>query len=322
MKTALKILSFIIALAAAIPMAAQGFSVSSFKPLPNDISAFINPVKDLNDEDCALLKIIAPEEFAFSSPLGIVKRIDKVGEIWIYLPRKSKKMTFKHPRYGVLRDYKFPEKIESHLTYEIRLDLPSEYYNPTDLTLGKPVVERDTLILTKTDTIMLDAPKKHIPFSFTSAVFVEFGGNTNTVMGGLMVTAMRSHGGYVRIASDFGKSVNAPEVSDKDGFINGICPYYSGKTRNSAFQVSAGAIHRISSLLDVFEGIGYARNNHYWQKGESEGGGFVKNSHYCYSGVLIEAGVMVSFKKLALSASVSTMEGSQWFGSLGVGFKF
>lgn len=70
---------------------AQRFSVSSFRQLPSDVSAFINPVRDLNDEDCGLLKVIASEDFAFSTPLGIVKREDKVGEIWLYLPRGSKK---------------------------------------------------------------------------------------------------------------------------------------------------------------------------------------------------------------------------------------
>ncbi|MDE6339084.1 MAG: hypothetical protein K2K97_04770, partial [Muribaculaceae bacterium] len=95
---------------------AQKFSVGSFRLLPNDISAFINPVKDLNDEDCALIKVQANEDFVFSTPLGIIKRIDNVGEIWLYIPAKSKKITIKHPEWGVLRDYMFPERINSHLT--------------------------------------------------------------------------------------------------------------------------------------------------------------------------------------------------------------
>ena len=103
---------------------AQRFSVVSFKMLPNDVSAFINPVRDLNDEDCALVKVIASEDFAFSTPLGIVKRIDKTGEIWLYLPRGSKKITIKHPTWGVLRDYAFPGKVVSHMAYELRIEEP------------------------------------------------------------------------------------------------------------------------------------------------------------------------------------------------------
>ena len=36
---------------------AQQFSVTKFRVLPNDVSAFITPVRDLNDEACALLKL-------------------------------------------------------------------------------------------------------------------------------------------------------------------------------------------------------------------------------------------------------------------------
>ena len=50
---------------------AQDFSVASFRLLPNDVSAFIDNVRDLNDEACALMKVEAPSDFAFSTPLGI-----------------------------------------------------------------------------------------------------------------------------------------------------------------------------------------------------------------------------------------------------------
>lgn len=66
------------------------FSVESFRQLPTDVSAFIDAVRDLNDEACALLKVVAPADFAFSSPLGIVERRDKVGEIWLFMPKAQR----------------------------------------------------------------------------------------------------------------------------------------------------------------------------------------------------------------------------------------
>ena len=39
---------------------AQEFSVESFRQLPNDVSAFINVVYDLNDDACALVKVTIP----------------------------------------------------------------------------------------------------------------------------------------------------------------------------------------------------------------------------------------------------------------------
>lgn len=38
---------------------AQEFSVESFRQLPNDVSAFINVVYDLNDDACALVKVVS-----------------------------------------------------------------------------------------------------------------------------------------------------------------------------------------------------------------------------------------------------------------------
>ena len=137
----------IVFLKATPDVSAQRFSVASFRQLPNDVSAFIDPVRDLNDEDCGLVKVIASEDFAFSTPLGIVKRVDKVGEIWLYLPRGSKKITIKHPEWGVLRDYVFTGKIDSHMTYELRIDEPLQ---EAAAVSSKPLVTtvRDTLVLT------------------------------------------------------------------------------------------------------------------------------------------------------------------------------
>ena len=79
-------------------MHAQRFSVQSFRQLPNDISAYIQPVKDLNDEACALIKIVGSRDFVFSTPLGVVKRKNDVGETWIYVPRGTTQITIKHPQ--------------------------------------------------------------------------------------------------------------------------------------------------------------------------------------------------------------------------------
>ena len=83
-----------------IKLHAQEYSVASFRLLPNDVSAFIHPERDLNDEACALVKVECPVDFAFSSPLGIVKRKDEVGEVWLYLPKGTKTLTLKHPDWA------------------------------------------------------------------------------------------------------------------------------------------------------------------------------------------------------------------------------
>ena len=73
----------------AVNLSAQQFEVRSFKQLTNDITAWIDPVRDLNKEACALIKVTEGKNFAFTTPLGVVKRIEKVGETWLYVPHNG-----------------------------------------------------------------------------------------------------------------------------------------------------------------------------------------------------------------------------------------
>lgn len=154
----LTILLFILNLWSA-SVQAQEFSVAGFRLLPNDVSAFITPVRDLNDEPCALVKVEAPSDFAFSTPLGIVSRKDKVGEIWLYLPKGSKLLTIKHPEWGVLRDYRFSKPLESRMTYELKLKLPKP----------APIIQEkhDTIVEVKTvtDTITIPQVRPKMPLA-------------------------------------------------------------------------------------------------------------------------------------------------------------
>lgn len=310
-----------LALAGALGASAKGFTVESFRQLPNDVSAFIDPVRDLNDEDCGLIKVIASEDFAFSTPLGIVKRVDNVGEIWLYLPRGSKKITIKHPEWGVLRDYAFPTKIESHMTYELRIAEPAK---PIEITVPQPIITTviDTFVMTRVDTLVIEQPKARIPFKAAALATLTYGGRSADLSAGLMVMALKRHGGFVHISSDFGKIGPTIGKCGKDGQIDGAMPYYSGRTRHSALLFNAGAAHRVSDRVTVFEGIGYSFSNIAWELAPSEGGGYVKNTGFSVSGISAEAGVAITFGRVAISASAVTIKGKEWFGSIGIGYKF
>lgn len=159
------------------------FTVASFRQLPTDVSAFIDAVRDLNGEACALLKVVAPSDFAFSSPLGIVKRRDEVGEIWLYLPKGTKSITLKHPQWGVLRNYSLGTKLESRMTYEMRLHLPQT-----------PIVEKhDTIVYTQTvvDTVTV-APPRHI-MQLHAYTLLTASMYTDGPSWGIMAAIMRRH---------------------------------------------------------------------------------------------------------------------------------
>ncbi len=321
-------LFIILAIAAALlisafpaPIWAQDFQVVEFRDLPNDISAFINPVKDLNDEGCALLKVTTSSpDFAFSTPLGIAKRIDKEGEIWLYLPRGSKKITLKHPDWGVIRDYMFPGRLESHKTYELILKEPLRQNILGDVT---PIVTtiRDTVVVTKVDTLIVKKAKPHIPLEADALLSAGFGGKASFLTGGIMVAVMKRHGGYLHISTDFGRIGTLSESCDRHGLIDGKERYYSGNTRRKALMATAGATHRIGQHFVIFEGLGYSSNTLAWQLAQSEGGNYVKNSYFSTQGVTAEVGAMFRFNRISIEASVLTIKGSEWFGTIGVGIR-
>ncbi len=293
---------------------AQKFSVAEFRVLQNDVSAFVTPVKDLNDEDCALIKVPASADFVFTSPLGIVKRVDNVGEIWLYVPRGSKKITIKHPEWGVIRDYAFPMKIDSHMTYELRIDEPLQQMAQKEVT-----TVRDTVVFTRVDTLVVAPEVRRVPFSVGIMPTVGYGGNSKTVMGGLLLTAMKRNGAFLHLSTDFGSAGKTIGECDKNGAIGGNTPYYSGDKRHGCLIINAGAAHRLSGKVAIFEGLGYGSNTTSWQLAESEGGGLVKNSFYSKKGVSFEVGAVVTVKRISVSASVISIAGKQWFGSLGIG---
>lgn len=294
-------------------MFSQEFSVASFQVLPNDVSAFINNVRDLNDEACALIKVEAPSDFAFSTPLGIVKRKDEVGEIWLYVPRGTKMLTLKHPLWGVLRDYKLGKPLESRMTYELKLNQP------------KTIIaeKHDTIIQIKTvtDTIAIPQVKPKMPLSIYTLATIAL--HQDGPSYGIFFAMMRRHGFFLHASSDF-KSIGKTEGNcDKDGNIDKANdkPYYTGKTRHSNYTLTVGAIHHICKSLRIFEGIGYGRSATAWQMGESEGGGYLLNDGLTHKGVTGEVGIHGSIGRLTLSASAITIAGKQWQGSIGIGIK-
>lgn len=104
---------------------AQELSVDSFSLLENDLTAntYGTMERDQNGEVAALIKVVTSETgFAFDGGMmGIVKTVQKTGEIWVYVPHSIQKITISHQQLGVLRDYYFPIAIEKARTYELKL---------------------------------------------------------------------------------------------------------------------------------------------------------------------------------------------------------
>lgn len=117
----------------------QNITVKSFKQLSSDMDARVTfPKTDQNGQKCAIIKVQTTETgFSWDGDmLGIVASEKKVGEYWLYIPRGAKRLTIKHERLGVLRDYPYPESIKEATVYEMVLTTGKvvttiEDYKPT-----------------------------------------------------------------------------------------------------------------------------------------------------------------------------------------------
>ena len=178
---------------------AQDFSVRSFRALPNDITAYIAPVRDLNDEACALIKVVGDPDFVFSSPLGIVKRQNEVGEIWLYLPAGSVMITIKHPQWGVMRDYRFSVPLESRMTYELWLTPPLDYRRPQEMpTLSPHPYPLDTCLhavksLPEPAPLRPSRPRERLQ----GLLMLNAGIHSDRPSAGIRLALMRRHGAYL-----------------------------------------------------------------------------------------------------------------------------
>ena len=111
-------------LTSVVTLQGQQLAVKSFRSLPHDMDALQNyPLKDQNGEICAIVKVQTLEKgFLFDNgSIGIVKTVQKPGEIWVYMPHGSKRLTITHEHFLPLRDYFFTEPIVEGACYELVL---------------------------------------------------------------------------------------------------------------------------------------------------------------------------------------------------------
>lgn len=109
----------------AVALGAQSLSVESFRLLETDLTANTAGTmkRDQNGDVAALIRIVTSETgFTFENGMmGIVASEQKTGEVWVYVPFGTSKLTIAHQQLGVLRDWSIPIPVEKGRTYELRL---------------------------------------------------------------------------------------------------------------------------------------------------------------------------------------------------------
>ena len=119
----------------AFNICAQELTVKSFKLAENDISAQTQPRKDLNDRNCALVKILYVGEIVDVEGNVVKPIVKRSNEFWIYMPQNSRQIKIVARNYIPMmitfKDYGI-EKLESNKTYVLILVKPSAQNEPVD----------------------------------------------------------------------------------------------------------------------------------------------------------------------------------------------
>lgn len=102
----------------------QELTIKSFSLVQSDLSAQIQSRKDLNDKNCALVKVgIGLQDVRFEGNI-IGKVENNTGEYWVYMPQGSRMLKVKHPNYPPIMvtfaNYGI-EKLESNRTYQLTM---------------------------------------------------------------------------------------------------------------------------------------------------------------------------------------------------------
>ena len=121
-----RMIMLMLLLLTALATYSQGIAVEKFEAAPEDLTANLQgtQVLDQNGDVCALIRIQTTQKgFVFDvGVLGITKTDDnKVGEIWVYVPKGVKRITIRHPQLGSLVNYPFPIEIQGARTYRMYL---------------------------------------------------------------------------------------------------------------------------------------------------------------------------------------------------------
>lgn len=130
---------------------AANLVVRNFKMLPTDQTAINRETmkKDQNGRTAALIKIFTPlnveQTYFDNGVMGIVARVNKPGQIWLYIPARSQSMQITNSKYSPLT-YFFDEEIVAGKTYSMELTVEGK-----EVTMSASV--RQSPIWVDTDSV-------------------------------------------------------------------------------------------------------------------------------------------------------------------------
>ena len=315
---------------------AKEFYISSFKPLEMDLDArTLHPVIDQNGKKAALIKVVTTHTgFDFDiGVMGITEVHQEVGEIWVYIPEKARRITIRHPKFGVIRDFFFPVAIESATTYEMSLKTPSaaEESQPQRLVIEHKfgtqenranTLDRENIAKTADmgNPAKRNGQRSHIMHrDYKGFILLAEVGATSSPSYGIRAGYCKEIGGYASFRSSF-SSAKSSYGCTSDGIVeNGGTIWTSGKDKVGRLNVTAGIMARFTHWLGAYAGAGYGTRTLTW---EDINGQWAKVTDHSYKGVALDAGLIFTIKNFALSAGINSIAFDWCELTLGLGVRF
>ena len=129
----------------------------------------------------------------------------------------------------------------------------------------------------------------------------------------------RNWGGYLAFRSNFTTCKTSYSCASDGSMENGSKIWPTGNEKRSNLMVSGGVLAGATKWLTVYAGAGYGARKLAW---EDVAGNWALVSDWSHTGMAVEFGAVVSVRKLAFSAGISTISFRTAAFTCGVGVRF
>ena len=129
----------------------------------------------------------------------------------------------------------------------------------------------------------------------------------------------RNWGGYLALRTNFTSCKTSYSCASDGSMENGSKIWPTGNEKRSNLMVSGGVLAGATKWLTIYAGAGYGARKLAW---EDVAGNWALVSDWSHTGMAVECGAVVSVRKLAFSAGISTISFRTAAFTCGVGVRF
>ena len=258
-----KILLMLLVLMVANDISAQDIQITKFERDIKNLKASTEPVYDRTGEVCALIRFfVRDNDFTIEPNMGMMKQEKLPGEIRIYVPKGTKRLTVRKAGYMPLTNYEIPVSIDSKVTYVAELSITDEAFKRKKANKGHNVyigLGYNVASISGPSVALGFDIKHHVVelgavFGFNKTDGVYFYGSDDTLEGGYeyKATRIQLRYGYDIKVSDFFSIM--PQVGGAyNSFSSSEVEKGNGKYEAANSISAIGAIRMVVSCSNRFK---------------------------------------------------------------------